>query len=136
MYIQKITECGVNVGLSLLKNNPLGCIVGLGFCARDLNKDFHSWRSWGGCVASAVGCIPGIGPVPTLVGCLISLTEPCEANNASAKMRAGNSSSYSEPSYITDFKNKLAIPLQESKAFQNMLLEYFGDEVWVIETNG
>ena len=136
MYIQKITECGVNVGLSLLKNNPLGCIVGLGFCARDLNKDFHSWRSWGGCVASAVGCIPGIGPVPALVGCLISLTEPCEANNASAKMRAGNSSSYSEPSYITDFKNKLAIPLQESKAFQNMLLEYFGDEVWVNETNG
>lgn len=135
-YIQKITECGVNVGLSLLKNNPLGCIVGLGFCARDLNKDFHSWRSWGGCVASAVGCIPGIGPVPALVGCLISLTEPCEANNASAKMRAGNSSSYSEPSYITDFKNKLAIPLQESKAFQNMLLEYFGDEVWVNETNG
>ena len=135
MYIQKITECGVNVGLSLLKNNPLGCIVGLGFCARDLNKDFHSWRSWGGCVASAVGCIPGIGPVPTLVGCLISLTEPCEANNASAKMRAGNSSSYSEPSYITDFKNKLAIPLQESKAFQNLLLEYFGDEVWVNETN-
>ena len=136
MYIQKITECGVNVGLSLLKNNPLGCIVGLGFCARDLNKDFHSWRSWGGCVASAVGCIPGIGPVPALVGCLISLTEPCEANNASAKMRAGNSSSYSEPSYITDFKNKLAIPLQESKAFQNILLEYFGDEVWVNETNG
>lgn len=136
MYIQKITECGVNVGLSLLKNNPLGCIVGLGFCARDLNKDFHSWRSWGGCVASAVGCIPGIGTVPTLIGCLISLTEPCEANNASAKMRAGNSSSYSEPSYITDFKNKLAIPLQESKAFQNMLLEYFGDEVWVNETNG
>lgn len=136
MYIQKITECGVNVGLSLLKNNPLGCIVGLGFCARDLNKDFHSWRSWGGCVASAVGCIPGIGPVPTLVGCLISLTEPCEANNASAKMRAGNSSNYSEPSYITDFKNKLAIPLQESKAFQNLLLEYFGDEVWVNETNG
>lgn len=136
MYIQKITECGVNVGLSLLKNNPLGCIVGLGFCARDLNKDFHSWRSWGGCVASAVGCIPGIGPVPALVGCLISLTEPCEANNAPAKMRAGNSSSYSEPSYITDFKNKLAIPLQESKAFQNMLLEYFGDEVWVNETNG
>ena len=136
MYIQKITECGVNVGLSLLKNNPLGCIVGLGFCARDLNKDFHSWRSWGGCVASAVGCIPGIGPVPALVGCLISLTEPCEANNASAKMRAGNSSSYSEPSYITDFKNKLAIPLQESKAFQNMLLEYFGDEVWINETNG
>lgn len=136
MYIQKITECGVNVGLSLLKNNPLGCIVGLGFCARDLNKDFHSWRSWGGCVASAVGCIPGIGPVPALVGCLISLTEPCEANNASAKMRAGNSSNYSEPSYITDFKNKLAIPLQESKAFQNMLLEYFGDEVWVNETNG
>lgn len=136
MYIQKITECGVNVGLSLLKNNPLGCIVGLGFCARDLNKDFHSWRSWGGCVASAVGCIPGIGPVPALVGCLISLTEPCDANNASAKMRAGNSSSYSEPSYITDFKNKLAIPLQESKAFQNMLLEYFGDEVWVNETNG
>lgn len=136
MYLQKITECGVNVGLGLLKNNPLGCIVGLGFCARDLNKDFHSWRSWGGCVASAVGCIPGIGPVPALVGCLISLTEPCEANNASAKMRAGNSSSYSEPSYITDFKNKLAIPLQESKAFQNMLLEYFGDEVWVNETNG
>lgn len=136
MYIQKITECGVNVGLSLLKNNPLGCIVGLGFCARDLNKDFHSWRSWGGCVASAVGCIPGIGPVPALVGCLISLTEPCEANNASAKMRAGNSSNYSEPSYITDFKNKLAIPLQESKAFQNILLEYFGDEVWVNETNG
>lgn len=136
MYIQKITECGVNVGLSLLKNNPLGCIVGLGFCARDLNKDFHSWRSWGGCVASAVGCIPGIGPVPALVGCLISLTEPCKLNNASAKMRAGNSSSYSEPSYITDFKNKLAIPLQESKAFQNMLLEYFGDEVWVNETNG
>lgn len=136
MYIQKITECGVNVGLSLLKNNPLGCIVGLGFCARDLNKDFHSWRSWGGCVASAVGCIPGTRIVPSVVGCLISLTEPCKLNNASAKMRAGNSSSYSEPSYITDFKNKLAIPLQESKAFQNMLLEYFGDEVWVNETNG
>lgn len=132
MYIQKIAECG----LSLITPAPLSCALGLGFCARDLDKDSHNWRTWGGCVTSAVGCIPGIGVVPTLVGCLISLTEPCEANNASAKMRAGNSSSYSEPSYITDFKNKLAIPLQESKAFQNMLLEYFGDEVWVNETNG
>lgn len=123
MYIQKITECG----LSLITPAPLSCALGLSFCARDLDKDSHNWRTWGGCVTSAVGCIPGIGVVPTLVGCLISLTEPCEA---------GNSSNYSEPSYITDFKNKLAIPLQESKAFQNMLLEYFGDEVWVNETNG
>ena len=123
MYIQKIAECG----LSLITPAPLSCVLGLSFCARDLDKDSHNWRTWGGCVTSAVGCIPGIGVVPTLVGCLISLTEPCEA---------GNSSSYSEPSYITDFKNKLAIPLQESKAFQNMLLEYFGDEVWVNETNG
>lgn len=123
IYIQKIAECG----LSLITPAPLSCALGLSFCARDLDKDSHNWRTWGGCVTSAVGCIPGIGVVPTLVGCLISLTEPCEA---------GNSSSYSEPSYITDFKNKLAIPLQESKAFQNMLLEYFGDEVWVNETNG
>ena len=123
MYIQKITECG----LSLITPAPLSCALGLSFCARDIDKDSHNWRTWGGCVTSAVGCIPGIGVVPTLVGCLISLTEPCEA---------GNSSSYSEPSYITDFKNKLAIPLQESKAFQNLLLEYFGDEVWVNETNG
>lgn len=123
MYIQKIAECG----LSLITPAPLSCALGLSFCARDLDKDSHNWRTWGGCVTSAVGCIPGIGVVPTLVGCLISLTEPCEA---------GNSSSYSEPSYITDFKNKLAIPLQESKAFQNILLEYFGDEVWVNETNG
>ena len=123
MYIQKIAECG----LSLITPAPLSCALGLSFCARDLDKDSHNWRTWGGCVTSAVGCIPGIGVVPTLVGCLISLTEPCEA---------GNSSSYSEPSYITDFKNKLAIPLQESRAFQNMLLEYFGDEVWVNETNG
>lgn len=123
MYIQKIAECG----LSLITPAPLSCALGLSFCARDLDKDSHNWRTWGGCITSAVGCIPGIGVVPTLVGCLISLTEPCEA---------GNSSSYSEPSYITDFKNKLAIPLQESKAFQNMLLEYFGDEVWVNETNG
>lgn len=123
MYIQKIAECG----LSLITPAPLSCALGLSFCARDLDKDSHNWRTWGGCVTSAIGCIPGIGVVPTLVGCLISLTEPCEA---------GNSSSYSEPSYITDFKNKLAIPLQESKAFQNMLLEYFGDEVWVNETNG
>lgn len=123
MYIQKIAECG----LSLITPAPLSCALGLSFCARDLDKDSHNWRTWGGCVTSTVGCIPGIGVVPTLVGCLISLTEPCEA---------GNSSSYSEPSYITDFKNKLAIPLQESKAFQNILLEYFGDEVWVNETNG
>lgn len=123
IYIQKIAECG----LSLITPAPLSCALGLSFCARDLDKDSHNWRTWGGCVTSAVGCIPGIGVVPTLVGCLISLTEPCEA---------GNSSNYSEPSYITDFKNKLAIPLQESKAFQNMLLEYFGDEVWVNETNG
>lgn len=123
MYIQKIAECG----LSLITPAPLSCALGLSFCARDLDKDSHNWRTWGGCITSAVGCIPGIGVVPTLVGCLISLTEPCEA---------GNSSSYSEPSYITDFKNKLAIPLQESKAFQNILLEYFGDEVWVNETNG
>lgn len=123
MYIQKIAECG----LSLITPAPLSCALGLSFCARDIDKDSHNWRTWGGCVTSAVGCIPGIGVVPTLVGCLISLTEPCEA---------GNSSSYSEPSYITDFKNKLAIPLQESKAFQNILLEYFGDEVWVNETNG
>lgn len=123
IYIQKIAECG----LSLITPAPLSCALGLSFCARDLDKDSHNWRTWGGCVTSAVGCIPGIGVVPTLVGCLISLTEPCEADN---------SSSYSEPSYITDFKNKLAIPLQESKAFQNMLLEYFGDEVWVNETNG
>lgn len=123
MYIQKITECG----LSLITPAPLSCALGLSFCARDIDKDSHNWRTWGSCITSAVGCIPGIGPVPALIGCLISLTEPCEA---------GNSSSYSEPSYITDFKNKLAIPLQESKAFQNMLLEYFGDEVWVNETNG
>ena len=128
MYIQKIAECGLSIGASAVKSSiPIGCIVGFGFCARDYFKGDRSWRMWGGSIASAIGCIPGIGPVPSVIGCLISLTEPCEA---------GNSSSYSEPSYITDFKNKLAIPLQESKAFQNMLLEYFGDEVWVNETNG
>lgn len=128
MYIQKIAECGLSIGASAVKSSiPIGCIVGFGFSARDYFKGDRSWRMWGGSIASAIGCIPGIGPVPSVVGCFISLTEPCEA---------GNSSSYSEPSYITDFKNKLAIPLQESKAFQNMLLEYFGDEVWVNETNG
>lgn len=128
MYIQKIAECGLSIGASAVKSSiPIGCIVGFGFSARDYFKGDRSWRMWGGSIASAIGCIPGIGPVPSVVGCFISLTEPCEA---------GNSSSYSEPSYITDFKNKLAIPLQESKAFQNILLEYFGDEVWVNETNG
>ena len=108
----------------------LGCATGLGSCAWNLSTGQRGWRTWAGCVTGAVGCVPGpIGIIANGIGCLISLTEPCDLGGSSTSA-AGASRVSAEPSYITEFRTKAAIPLKELVAFKGYLLEYFGSEEW------
>lgn len=135
-FIGKLVVCGVNLGLSFVKPPIIGCVVGMGLCARDLTYDPHNWRSIAGCVTSAIGCVGGPvgGPVAALVGCLISLSEPCDLDgNPAAK--AGRYRS-AEPSYITHYRQTLSVPLKECTAFTNCLDEFFGDKIWTTSVEG
>lgn len=124
-FAEKLALCGAGFV------PVLGCGTGLGSCGWDLTHGHYGWRNLTGCVTGAVGCVPGpIGMAANTIGCLVSLTEPCdlEGNEAKSLRSKGNSS---EPSYIKDFQNKVEIPLSELKAFRNYFLEYFGSEEWL-----
>lgn len=112
----------------------LGCATGLGSCAWDIahrNELGWGWRNTVGCITGAIGCAPPpIGWIANGIGCLSSLTEPCDLEgNASTRSNARRT--LANPSYIVDFQKKAEIPLKELIAFRDFLLEFFGSEEWL-----
>lgn len=131
-YLLKLIECGVDaVGLL---GPTLGCIKGLYGCAKDIITGPDEWRTWAGCVSSAIGCmgIDKIENLNNLIGCLISLSSPCdlEGTPKARGIEAVPVPDYNEPSYITAYRKNLPYPINELKAFQSAITEYFGNEAW------
>lgn len=128
-FAAKLALCGVGFVPGL------GCATGLASCGNDMISGNYGWRNWGGCVTGAVGCVPGpIGMIANGIGCLISLTEPCDLEGSDSS-RAKSRKSSSEPAFIEEFRRKAEIPLKELVAFNNYLLEYFGSEEWLSVEN-
>lgn len=111
------------------------------------------WRSKTNCLLSATGCILDVCAVEslkTIVGtpvsaacetagiiidiiqCLVNLTEPCNLGEAPTSSR--RKSSYEEPSFITALREAAGVALKEVNGFTDVMLEYFGDSVWVKNT--
>lgn len=146
--LKKWVECG----LSFVP--VYGCAKGSYDCGKEAAEGDTSWRHYTNCALSGVGCsmdlcagatlstVVGapaaavceiIGFTTNVISCLISFTEPCDAEGSDAKAKSLRAKS-SEPDYLVDLRSKTDIPLNEMKAWNEILVEIFGDSVWVANT--
>ena len=137
-FLRKLITCGISLGTASIP--VIGCIWGVTTCIYDLTHWPDNWRTYAGCLMSGIGCFTS-GPValiPASIGCLISLTEPCDLEGtASLQLKSiGNKAAkYKDPDYIVDYRNKIAIPLKYLQAYQNAMYEFFGDKFWIDNVN-
>lgn len=146
--LKKWVECG----LSFVP--VYGCAKGSYDCGKEAAQGDDSWRHYTGCALTGVGCsmdlcagatlstVVGapvaaaceiIGFTTNVISCLISFTEPCDAEGTDAKAK-GLAAKSSEPDYLVDLRSKTEIPLGEMTAWNEILVEIFGDSVWVNKT--
>ena len=144
-FILKLSECSLNAGLSLIASpviTVISCIYGISRCIADISSDPYNWRTYVGCIASVTGCVAGIKNHPivslasSIVGCLSSLTEPCNntppQRNSLRRMSSELDLSIydGEPEYIVEFKKTALRVLDGVYASDNIWKEYFGDDCW------
>lgn len=150
-FLMDLVECG----LSFIP--VYGCVEGSASCAQEAAEGETGWRHNTGCVLTGIGCAADlcagaslstvvgapvaavcevVGYTTNVISCLIPLTEPCdrdEPTQAILKKIQGRDNS-SEPDYLRRYHELAKIPLSEMQAYQNVLIEYFGDRVWVDNT--
>lgn len=129
-----------------------GCIQGSAECAAGSVLGNTGWRHYTNCSLTSLNCTmdlcagaslstvvgapvaavcKAVGAISSIASCLISLTEPCEADSIPA---AKSRKKASEPSYIEAFRKKAQIPLSEITAYSGVLEEVFGDKNWITKT--
>lgn len=129
-----------------------GCIQGSAECAAGSVLGNTGWRHYTNCSLTGLNCTmdlcagaslstvvgapvaavcKAVGAISSIASCLISLTEPCEADSIPA---AKSRKKASEPSYIEAFRKKAQIPLSEITAYSGVLEEVFGDKNWITKT--
>lgn len=129
-----------------------GCIQGSAECAAGSVLGNTGWRHYTNCSLTGLNCTmdlcagaslstvvgapvaavcKAIGAISSIASCLISLTEPCDADSIPA---AKSRKKASEPSYIEAFRKKAQIPLSEITAYSGVLEEVFGDKNWITKT--
>ena len=132
-----------------------GCIKGGYDCGSDFIENKSGWRRNTNCVLTVVGCaadkcsdvaagtivglpVAGVcrvvGWITNIGQCIVGFTEPCNPDEAPTLARKRASSSSSEPSYVTTMRQASGVALKELNGFTDVLLEYFGDSVWVKNT--
>lgn len=148
--LMKWVECG----LSFI---PIwGCVSGSASCGREaFSEEDTDWRHNVNCVLTGIGCtmdlcaaeslatVVGapiaaacevVGLATNIIGCLISFTEPCDREAPKIMSRDINKTVSNEPSYLSDFRSKAMIPLEEITAWADILTEIFGNKIWVSNT--
>ncbi|MDR0505837.1 MAG: T9SS type A sorting domain-containing protein, partial [Dysgonamonadaceae bacterium] len=122
---QKLIDCGMSF-------IPVyGCIKGEVDCYKSYNKPNRTWRDNAKCVLTHLGCVAEmagakiIGWIANAISCLIDFTECTPTIKSSISLRS------SKPSYMEDFGNTIDALLPELEAHKNILLENFGNEVWL-----
>lgn len=129
-----------------------GCIQGSAECAAGSVLGNTGWRHYTNCSLTGLNCTmdlcagaslstvvgapvaavcKAVGAISSIASCLISLTEPCDADSIPA---AKSRKKASEPSYIEAFRKKAQIPLSEITAYSGVLEEVFGDKDWITKT--
>ena len=147
----KMVECGTSF-------IPIyGCVQGVRSCRAEAAEGQKDFRHYTNCTLTTVGCamdacavgaavsIVGapvaavcevIGGITNVIGCLVSFTEPCDREApAAASMMSRTQRQTSEPSYLSEYREKVQIPLSEMEAYRDVLIEYFGEEAWVSNTS-
>lgn len=148
--LMKWVECG----LSFIP--VYGCAKGSADCAREAWEGETGWRHYTNCALTGIGCtmdlcagvslstVVGapvaaacevVGYITNAIGCLIPFTEPCDREAPSSKAKSLTNSYSNEPDYLSDFRLKAQIPLDEIQAWSDILTEIFGDESWVKNTS-
>lgn len=114
-----------------------GCIKGGRDCYDNMKSKTGGWRGNINCVLTTIGCFAKditVGRIISISQCLINLSEPCtlgEAPKTARRVAVGN---YVEPDYIIALQQAAGIALKEVNGFTDVMLEYFGDSVWVKKT--
>lgn len=144
-FLLNLVDCAIAIETSFFPG--VGCAYGLSRCAANVDMDVninkqHNMWTVAGCLASAVGCVPGpVGIGATVVGCLISILEPCKNGLSSMNASRRLNSEYDtnmyegEADYIVDFKKTLLRILDGMYAYEDILKEYLGEDYWLENTN-
>lgn len=131
----------------------VGCLKSSDDCNKQLVDFTPSWKYNTNCLLTGIACImdgctlsaPATGPaagVCKIVGlvvngiqCLFNLfTTPCFPNEATKSSRRVTQHSSDEPSYVTATRQASEIAHSELTGFTDVMLEYFGDSIWVKNT--
>ena len=147
---QKILGCAIGFLPDLLSlPDGVGCILGIAQSVADHKKGETGWRHYTGMALTGIGCAAeictavagpavgavckGIGYFANIAGCLLPFTEPCGANNIRQKVQGAPARS-TEPDWVTQFREANGLYLEYWTAYQDILVEYFGDRVWIEQT--
>ena len=137
------------IGFIPVVGNPYGCIKGNYDCAKGALEGDTSWRQNANCFLTGVTCamitceavtwglckIPGW--IPQIGSCLVNLTVPCDDNDATGggSSKIKQTARSSEPNYVTQMRSIASIALKEVSGYMDALLEFYGDSVWINNTN-
>lgn len=116
----------------------IGCVSGIVDCIGGVILHPIGWRKRiTNCLLSTTACIvkdATYRKIINIIQCLNNLKDPCDLGEIPTSSRRKASGSYEEPSYITALQQTTEIALQELNGFTDVMLEYFGDSVWVTNT--
>jgi hypothetical protein len=115
-------------------NKIYTCIKSVFVCINATTSESGGWKRDIECVVTGVGCLAEevVGRIINVIQCLRNLMKPCDIGGTSTSSR--RKSSYEEPSYITALRGAAGVALKEVNGFTDVMLEYFGDSVWVTNT--
>jgi hypothetical protein len=150
----------INCGISLIPISFLGCTKGGYDCGHKIINKTGGWRRNTNCVLTAIGCAAevctkssiaatpatagssltvgaackAVGWITNIISCLVDFTEPCHPDEAPTSSRRRAPIEYVEPGYITVLRQTAGVALKEVTGFADVMLEYFGDSVWIKNT--
>lgn len=125
--VMTIVDCIANLSIPLY-----GCISAARDCSRTASN--KGWKITRDCLLSAVGCFATELPkkIVNIVQCLLNLNKPCDLGETTkSSRRSTNANGYIEPSYITSLQQASVLALKEVNGFTDVMLEFFGDSIWV-----
>ena len=120
-FLLKLLKCGAGFVPGL------GNVIAAADCANSVRKGDYTAKT-------ALTCVSA-GPVPYPASavlnaglCLWDFLEPCDMYPDTSQRRAKAANGY--PDYVVEFQGKVGIVTRQIEAYNSMLLEIFGSDVW------
>ncbi|MBQ7690759.1 MAG: T9SS type A sorting domain-containing protein [Muribaculaceae bacterium] len=139
-YLKRLVFCGINVGLSITGigqiRQSIKVAYALASCIENIRDVVNRPYDERTVITNVMSCAWSIGlsfmegtPIGALIGCLIDLLRPCNAEQNSPMHKA--SSNYSDNSSIAEFQKDVELCYQAILSLQNVQNTWFGNDCWL-----